>query len=109
MTSPATILIVDDQEQNRQLIQALLVAQHYVTRTAANGEEALASIADDPPDLILLEVMMPGVDGRHVARAVKANPDTSNIPIIMMTAQAAREARLAALDAGAEDFLSRPC
>jgi len=108
MTAPATILIVDDESQNRRLLEALLRPEGYVTRTAARGKEALAAIADDPPDLILLDVMMPGLDGRQVARAVKADPATRNIPIIMVTAQTDREARLAALEAGAEDFLSKP-
>ena len=108
MTEPATILIVDDESANRRLLQALLGPEGYVTRTADSGQEALASIADDPPDLVLLDVMMPGLDGRQVARAVKADPATAKIPIIMVTAQTGREARLAALDAGAEDFLSKP-
>ena len=108
MTAPATILIVDDESLNRRLLQALLEPEGYVTRTAASGKEALASIADDPPDLILLDVMMPGLNGRQVASAVKADPATRTIPIIMVTAQTDREARLAALDAGAEDFLSKP-
>src|SRR5450631_4920249 len=108
MTVPAVILIVDDERANRRLLQVLLRPKGYVTRTATDGKEALASLADDPPDLILLDVMMPGLDGRAVARAVKANPATSKVPIIMVTAQTDREARLAALDAGAEDFLSKP-
>jgi signal transduction histidine kinase len=108
MTGPATILIVDDERTNRRLLQALLGPQGYVTRTASSGEEALASIADDPPDLILLDVTMPGLDGREVAGAVKADPASRNIPIIMVTAQGDREARLAALDAGAEEFLTKP-
>jgi diguanylate cyclase (GGDEF)-like protein/PAS domain S-box-containing protein len=107
-TTPATILIVDDEGQNRRLLEALLGHEGYLTRTARNGEEALAAIADDPPDLILLDVMMPGLDGREVARAVKADAATRSIPIIMVTAQTDREARLAALDAGAEDILSKP-
>jgi diguanylate cyclase (GGDEF)-like protein/PAS domain S-box-containing protein len=104
----ATILIVDDESTNRRLLQALLGHEGYVTRTAGTGAQALSSIADDPPDLILLDVMMPGMDGRQVARAIKADPATSKIPIIMVTAQTDREARLAALDAGAEDFVSKP-
>jgi diguanylate cyclase (GGDEF)-like protein/PAS domain S-box-containing protein len=108
VTPPATILIVDDESLNLRLLQALLGHEGYVTRTAASGEEALAAISDDPPDLILLDVMMPGLDGRQVAKAVKADPSTSNIPIIMVTAQTDREARLGALEAGAEDFLSKP-
>ena len=108
MTAPAVILIVDDERANRRLLQVLLKPKGYVTRTATDGTEALASIAADPPDLILLDVMMPGLDGRAVASAVKADPATSNIPIIMVTAQTDRQGRLAALDAGAEDFLSKP-
>jgi len=108
MTEPATILIVDDESANLRLLQALLGPEGYVTRTAASGKEALASIADDPPDLILLDVMMPGLDGRQVASAVKADPANRNIPIIIVTAQSDREARLAALDAGAEEFLTKP-
>jgi diguanylate cyclase (GGDEF)-like protein/PAS domain S-box-containing protein len=107
-TAPAVILIVDDESQNRRLLQVLLGHEGYVTRTASSGEEALTAIAGDPPDLILLDVMMPGLDGRQVARAVKTDPATSKIPIIMVTAQTDREARLAALEAGAEDFLSKP-
>ncbi|HEY5248907.1 MAG TPA: EAL domain-containing protein, partial [Dermatophilaceae bacterium] len=108
MTIPATILVVDDLRMNRRLIQALLEPQGYATRTASTGEEALASISDEPPDLILLDVMTPGLNGRQVAAAVKADPRTRNIPIIMVTAQSDREARLAALEAGAEDFLTKP-
>src|ERR1035437_1465878 len=108
MTAPSTILIVDNESRNRRLLQALLGPEGYVTCTAASGKEALAAIADNPPDLILLDVMMPGLDGRQVARVLKADPATSKIPIIMVTAQTDREARLAALDAGAEDFLSKP-
>src|SRR5664280_2615896 len=108
MTAPATVLIVDDSGVNRRLIQALLEPQGYVTRTADSGEEALTSVAADPPDLILLDVMMPGLDGRQVASALKADLATANIPIIMVTAQTDPEARLAALEAGAEDFLTKP-
>jgi CheY-like chemotaxis protein len=84
MTKPASILIVDDDGGNRRLLQALLGPEGYVTGAVASGEEALTRIAADPPDLILLDVMMPGLDGRQVARAVKAEPATSNIPIIEM-------------------------
>ena len=94
MTAPAVILIVDDERANRRLLQVLLKPKGYVTRTATDGTEALASIAADPPDLILLDVMMPGLDGRAVASAVKADPATSNIPIIMVTAQSDKHMRV---------------
>ena len=104
----ASILIVDDEIQNRRLLEALLKPEGYLTRTAANGEEALASITRYPPDLILLDVMMPGMDGHELANILKANHATSGIPIIMVTAQIDRSARLAGLDAGAEEFLTKP-
>ena len=108
MSAPATLLVVDDEIQNLRLLQVLLGAEGYVVRTAHSGKEALASIADDPPDLILLDDMMPEMRGVVVARALKDNLATRSIPIIMVTAQTDREARLAALDAGAEDFLTKP-
>jgi PAS domain S-box-containing protein len=104
----AAILIVDDESQNCRLLEALLRPEGYDTRSAGSGEEALVSIATDPPDLILLDVMMPGMDGRQVAKALKKDSATANIPIIMVTAQADREERLAGLEAGAEDFLTKP-
>lgn len=106
--SNATLLIVDDVIQNRDLLEVLLRSEGYLTQSAASGEEALALIAQQAPDLILLDVMMPGMDGYQVAKILKANPVTSNIPIIMVTAQIDRSARLAGLNAGAEDFLTKP-
>jgi PleD family two-component response regulator len=108
MQTPASILVVDDDMQNRRLLEVLLGPEGYATRTAGGGKQALASITDDPPDLILLDYLMPGIDGLRVARAVKANVATRNIPIIMLTALDHSEARLAALDAGVEEFLSKP-
>jgi len=110
VTSPpaATILIVDDEIQNRKLLEALLRPEGYVTFSASTGQEALASVALRAPDLILLDVMMPGMDGYETASRLKANPATSNIPIIMVTAQIDRGARLAGLNAGAEEFLTKP-
>jgi diguanylate cyclase (GGDEF)-like protein/PAS domain S-box-containing protein len=109
MTDPAaTILIVDDDSDLRALLETLLRSRGYVTRTAANGEEALASVAQHAPDLILLDILMPGMDGNEVARRLKANPATTNIPIVIVTVQLDREARLEGLNAGAEDFLTKP-
>jgi CheY-like chemotaxis protein len=104
----AMILIVDDEVQNRKLLEAVLRPEGYETVSVANGEEALASITQRRPDLILLDIMMPGMDGYEVAGILKANPATSNIPVIMVTAQDDRAARLASLTAGAEDILTKP-
>ena len=105
---PAHILIVDDDRQNRRLLEVMLTARHYRIQTAESGEEALALIAIHPPDLILLDVMMPGMDGNEVASRLKLNPVTKNIPIIMVTALSNHDSRMIALRAGAADFLTKP-
>jgi len=107
-TLTSTVLIVDDEIHNRKLLEALLQPEGYRTESVASGEEALASIARRAPDLILLDIMMPDMDGYQVARILKANPATSNIPIVMVTAHSDRSARLAGLESGAEDFLTKP-
>ena len=104
----ASILIVDDEPQNRKLLEALLKPEGYFTLTADSGEEALAMMAQQPPDLILLDIMMPGMDGLQVASQLKTDPATKNIPIIMVTALDDRNSRLAGLNAGAEEFLTKP-
>lgn len=105
---PGHILIVDDERHNRQLLEVMLAPAGYLLQTAASGEEALAAVAAQPPDLILLDVMMPGMDGYQVASSIKGNPDTKNIPVIMVTAVDDRHVRMLGLSAGAEDFLTKP-
>jgi len=102
------ILIVDDEPHNRQLLEVMLMSEGFLFSTAANGEEALVVVAKQPPDLILLDLMMPGMDGCQVAAAIKANVATKNIPVIMVTALDDRNAKMLALNAGAEDFLTKP-
>lgn len=104
----ATILIVDDEPKNRSLLEVLLKPEGYLTVTANSGEEALTMVAKQPPDLILLDVMMPDMDGYEVATKLKANPVTRNLPIIMLSALDDRDSKLAGLNAGAEDFLTKP-
>jgi diguanylate cyclase (GGDEF)-like protein/PAS domain S-box-containing protein len=109
MTDPtATILIVDDDPQVRKLLEMLLQLEGYETCIAANGEEALAMVKHTPPDLILLDIMMPGMDGCQVASQLKSRAETSSIPIIVLTALNDRDARISALEAGVEEFLSKP-
>ena len=105
---PGRILIVDDERQNRKLLEVMLMAEGFLLQAAGSGEEALAMVAKQPPDLILLDVMMPGMDGFQVATAIKADIATRNIRIIMVTALDDRDARMMGLTAGAEDFLSKP-
>ena len=102
------ILIVDDDRNNRTVLELMLGPEGYHLSTAASGEQALTMVARDPPDLILLDIMMPTMDGYEVAGAIKRDPATKNIPIIVVSALDHRAARMVALDAGAEDFLSKP-
>ena len=102
------LLIVDGDSRSRKLLQAMLRPEGYRTHCAGSGDEALEAIARQRPDLILLDVMMPGIDGYALARRVKASAATANIPIIMITTQSDAAARLAGLEAGAEEFLAKP-
>ena len=104
----ARILIVDDEPHNRQLLEVMLAPEGFLLQTAASGEHALAIVASQPPDLILLDVMMPSMSGYEVAHKIKADLATKNIPIIMVTALDDRDAKMLGLSAGAEDFLNKP-
>jgi len=99
MTHSATILIVDDDAASRDALASLLQDQGYSTLSAANGKEALAIVAQNPPDLILLDVVMDGLDCYDVTAAIKANPSTASIPIIMVTGHDGRGSRVIALEA----------
>ncbi|MEO8260095.1 MAG: response regulator [Acidobacteriota bacterium] len=105
---PARILIVDNARLTRQLLELMLAPEGYRLDTASSGEKALAMVATQPPDLILLDVMTPDLDGYEVASRIKGDPATKNIPIIMITSLDDRHARMLGLDAGAEDFLTKP-
>jgi diguanylate cyclase (GGDEF)-like protein/PAS domain S-box-containing protein len=107
-TPPASILIVDDEAKNRKLLALLLHSEGYLTSSVASAEEALASIALTAPDLILLDVMMPGMNGYQFAAMLKADRATLGIPIIMLTAQIDHGARMSGLKAGVEEFLTKP-
>jgi two-component system, cell cycle sensor histidine kinase and response regulator CckA len=105
---PARVLIVDDERQNRQLLEVMLATEGYCLESAASGEAALAMVAEKPVDLMLVDIMMPGMDGFEVARKIKESARTKSIPIIMITALDDRSARITGLSAGAEDFLTKP-
>ena len=104
----ARVLVVDDIEANRRLLQAKLEAQYYTVMLAENGIEALNMVERSEPDIILLDVMMPGMDGYEVCRRLKENPATAHIPVVMVTALNDAEDRVRGLDVGAEDFLTKP-
>lgn len=104
----ATVLVVDDIEPNRRLLQAKLEAKYYTVFLAENGERAIENAVQHQPDIILLDVMMPGMDGYEVCRRLKGMPQTKHIPIVMVTALVNVEDRLKGLQSGADDFLSKP-
>jgi DNA-binding NarL/FixJ family response regulator len=104
----ARILIVDDEPLNVDYLEQELESQGFVTDTAADGLEALDRVAATPPDLVLLDVMMPGMDGISALRVLKGDPETRLIPVVLMTALNAVEDRVRGIEAGADDFLSKP-
>ena len=108
MDQSARILIIDDEPRNLRLIEAMLKPEGHRTLTAANAVAALEMVATQAPDLILLDVMLPDMSGFEVASQLKANPATKGIPIIMITALDDRDSRLAGLNAGAEEFITKP-
>lgn len=104
----ATILIVDDLPDNRVVLEQMLEPDGYRVITASSGMQALDMIAAQAPDLILLDVSMPELDGFAVASLLKADPNHARIPIIIVTAHTGRGARVVGLNTGAEDYLTKP-
>jgi two-component system cell cycle response regulator len=104
----ARILVVDDIELNVTLLTARLEHEYYIVSTAADGFEALAKIAAEKPDIVLLDVMMPDLDGFETCRRIKANSAVAHIPVVMVTALSDVADRVKGLEAGADDFLTKP-
>ena len=104
----ARILVVDDIESNVRLLEAKLSAEYYDVLTASDGPTALAIAASELPDIVLLDVMMPGMDGFQVCRRLKDDPATRHVPVVLVTALDGRADRVAGLEAGADDFLTKP-
>ena len=102
-----SVLVVDDNADMRAYLTRLL-APHWAVRTTANGEEALAAVAEQAPDIVLTDVMMPRIDGFELLRRLRADADTRDIPVIMLTARAGQEASVEGLEAGADDYLAKP-
>jgi DNA-binding response OmpR family regulator len=113
MTSPSVatkprVLIVDDDEPSRRLLQTMLATEGYDIDVASSGEETLEAVKLQPPDLILLDGMMPGLDGFQVASRLKRNVVTKNIPIVMVTALDDRSAKNLGVGVGVEEYLTKP-
>ena len=106
--SKPKILIVDDEPLNVKLLAAMIPADQYDTFTAFSGEEALKMVADLPPDLILLDIMMPGLDGYELTRILKGDPESRDIPIVLVTAFGGADCEIKGMEAGADEFLNKP-
>lgn len=104
----ARVLVVDDILPNVKLLEAKLSNEYYEVLTATNGQEALQKIDQDRPDLVLLDIMMPGMDGFEVCTKIKENPEWAHIPVVMVTALTDTADKVRGLEAGADDFLSKP-
>lgn len=107
MEPPPKVLIVDDTPQNLRVLDAVLAPRGYTVIVAASGAEALAKVAEERPDIVLLDVVMPGMDGYEVCRRLRADPATSFLPVVMVTASGDEE-KSRALDVGADDFIPKP-
>jgi class 3 adenylate cyclase/CheY-like chemotaxis protein len=107
VSGPSKILVVDDTAQNRRLMEAVLTPLGHTVLSAESGPEALEMIAADTPDLVLLDVVMPEMDGYTLCRALRGNPDTELLPIIMLTSSGDQD-KVGAIEAGADDFIARP-
>ena len=107
MDRPITVLAVDDHAANLRLLDAVLAPRGYRVLTARSGEECLSILPDGSVDVVLLDVVMPGLDGYEVCRRLRTHPETEFLPVVMITADGARQ-RLPALEAGADDFVTKP-
>ena len=108
MTTAATVLVVDDTPHNVKLLADLLAVKGYTVATAVNGEEALVKVVAEKPDLVLLDVMMPGLSGYDVCRRIRADPDTELLPVVLVTSLDPQQERVKGIEAGADDFLGKP-
>src|SRR3990172_1392785 len=103
-----SILVVEDEEDIVELLRYNLAKEGYQVSSASSGEKALESVHSKAPDLIVLDLMLPGVDGFELCRRLKGNPQTAHIPIVMLTARTQEADIVAGLEMGADDYVTKP-
>jgi len=106
--SPLKVLVVDDEDHVTDFLMRLLTAEGHSVQIARDGPTALQAVAENPPDVLLLDIVMPGIDGIEVCRRLKREPTTRLLPVLLVTGHAERERRIEGLEAGADDFLTKP-
>ena len=104
----ARVLVVDDILSNVKLLEAKLSAEYFEVSTAFNGLECLARMEESLPDIVLLDVMMPGMDGFEVCRRIKSNPKTAHVPVVMVTTEVEMAQVAKALEMGANEYVMKP-
>lgn len=105
---PARILLVDDDDVLLGVLATVLDLEEYEVDTASDGDQALANVADAEPDLVVCDVSMPGTDGLEVCRRLKADPDTADLPVVLLTARGGTQDREAGVAAGCDAYLTKP-
>jgi two-component system, OmpR family, alkaline phosphatase synthesis response regulator PhoP len=103
-----TILVIDDEKDLTELVRYNLQKEGFIVRCARDGEAGLASASGDTPDLVLVDLMMPGMDGLEVCRRLRSDPRTAAVPIIMLTAKSGESDRVVGLELGADDYVTKP-
>ncbi len=103
-----TVLVVDDEQDIRDLIAYNLTREGFLVETASNGKEALVKLQEYPTAVVILDIMMPELDGFETCRAIRANPATANVPVIFLTARSAEVDQIVSLELGADDYVQKP-
>ncbi len=103
-----TALIVEDEPDANRLLAMIVQLKGFTTRSAFTGSEALALVDEDPPDVVFLDLMLPDTNGFEVCRTIKSRPETSKVPVVMVTARLAEENRAKSLQVGADEFIPKP-
>ena len=108
MNSKTHILVVEDNPNALWVLQVALEAEGYQVSTASDGAEALQKVTEKKPALVVLDIMLPGIDGYQVCRHLRNNPDTATIPVLMLTAKTGGRAQMAGFESGADDYVFKP-